>query len=251
MGIAARVVPIERFGADMDIFGSLLGGAASLIGGFMNTSAQEQINAQNIQQQNFMASGGNLPALVRNANAAGINPLAALGVSSPGFSGSVSPEPGGGLAAVGAQIMKSASEAQDKSDQLDNLKSELVKSQIAKTQADTNYVNQQAFSSRMDRAFGDPGRPHTPTGAADDPFPAVSYFRYPDGSVIGGRSQKKAESDFAGDPVAMAVNAGDALSRYFPLLNGLPYGWGLGSRAREFVIGSDRSGAGEYQPPQL
>ena len=63
----------------MDPISALIGGGASIIGGLMNTSSQQSINAANLQQQIWSAEGGYLPGLRANAEKAGFNPLAVLG----------------------------------------------------------------------------------------------------------------------------------------------------------------------------
>lgn len=81
----------------MDPLSALIGAGASLIGGFMNTSSQQAVNAANIQQQQWSAQGGYLPGLVANANKAGLSPLAVLGQRGPNMAVQVSGEPGSGL----------------------------------------------------------------------------------------------------------------------------------------------------------
>jgi hypothetical protein len=88
----------------MDPLSALIGGGMSLIGGLMNTSSAQAINTQNLQQQMWLAQNA-IQMKVKDANKAGINPLAALGVSSPGFTGAVPTEPGAGLMAAGKGVM--------------------------------------------------------------------------------------------------------------------------------------------------
>ena len=92
----------------MNPLSALVGGVSSLIGGFMNTSSAQAINSQNLQYAQEAASGQFLPQyyqnLVKGANAAGINPLAALGVSSGGGGGGAimaPPDVGSGVARAG------------------------------------------------------------------------------------------------------------------------------------------------------
>lgn len=65
------------------MIGPVIGGGLSFLGGSKNASSTQAINAANLQQQLFMAKGGYLPDLVKNAQAAGINPLAAMGQHAP------------------------------------------------------------------------------------------------------------------------------------------------------------------------
>lgn len=65
-------------GDKMDPLSALIGGAFSLGGGLLNSSAQSSANAANIAQAQWQATGGYLPGLIKNATKAGINPLAVL-----------------------------------------------------------------------------------------------------------------------------------------------------------------------------
>lgn len=67
----------------MDPISALIGGGISLLGGIMNRSSVQAANTQNLQQQMSMATGAYLPALRANAEAAGFNPLAVLGLHTP------------------------------------------------------------------------------------------------------------------------------------------------------------------------
>lgn len=90
-----------------DFLGGLAGGIGDVFGAMLNTSSQQSINSANLQQQMAIASGAQLPALVANAKAAGLNPLAVLGQSAPGGMAAVGTNPG--AAATGAgQGMKEA-----------------------------------------------------------------------------------------------------------------------------------------------
>lgn len=94
----------------MDPLSALIGGGASLIGGLMNTSSQQSINAANLQQAMWSAEGGYLPGLVANAGKAGLNPLAVLGSRGPNMAVQVGTQPGAGLQAAGQQISKASME---------------------------------------------------------------------------------------------------------------------------------------------
>jgi hypothetical protein len=88
----------------MDPLSAMIGGVSSLIGGFMNTSSAQAINAANLQEQTWSAQGGYLPGLVQNAQAAGLNPLAVLGSRGPNMAVQVNPNPGSGLQQFGQDI---------------------------------------------------------------------------------------------------------------------------------------------------
>lgn len=88
----------------MNPLAALIGGASSLIGGFMNTSSQQAINAANLQQQQWSATGGYLPGLVENAKRAGLNPLAVLGQRGPDMAVQTGSSPGAGLSDFGRML---------------------------------------------------------------------------------------------------------------------------------------------------
>lgn len=87
-----------------DFFGGLLGGLGSIFGGLMNTSSAQAINAANLQQSMFMANNA-VAMRVADAKRSGINPLAALGVSTPGFAAQTPTDPGQGLMQAGGKMM--------------------------------------------------------------------------------------------------------------------------------------------------
>lgn len=90
----------------MDPMSALIGGGLSLIGGLMNTSSQQSINAANLQQQIWSAEGGYLPGLRANAEKAGFNPLAVLGSRGPNMAVQVGTQPGSGLQQAGNIVSK-------------------------------------------------------------------------------------------------------------------------------------------------
>jgi hypothetical protein len=85
----------------MDPLAALIGGGigmiSNLLGGQMNASSTQAINAANLQQQTWSAEGGYLPGLVANAGKAGLNPLAVLGSRGPNMAVQVGTQPGAGL----------------------------------------------------------------------------------------------------------------------------------------------------------
>jgi hypothetical protein len=93
----------------MDPISAMIGGGASIIGSLMNTSSAQSINSANLQMQQQMQTGAFLPAMYKNmvegANAAGLNPLAVLGIKSPGGGPAMAPtNPGQGLQDLGRNI---------------------------------------------------------------------------------------------------------------------------------------------------
>jgi hypothetical protein len=95
----------------MDPLAALIGGGigmiSNLLGGQMNASSTQAINAANLQQQTWSAEGGYLPGLVANAGKAGLNPLAVLGSRGPNMAVQVGTQPGAGLQ-QGGQALASA-----------------------------------------------------------------------------------------------------------------------------------------------
>lgn len=91
----------------MDPLSALIGGAASIFGGLMNSSSQQAINSANLQQSMYMANNA-VSMRVADARRAGINPLAALGVSTPGFVGAAPTDPGAGVGQAGTILSKMA-----------------------------------------------------------------------------------------------------------------------------------------------
>lgn len=85
----------------MDPMSAMIGAGSSLIGGLMNTSSQQAINTANIANAQSMARGDYLPGLVANANAAGLSPLAVLGMHAPSVPAMISGDPGSGLQRAG------------------------------------------------------------------------------------------------------------------------------------------------------
>lgn len=108
----------------MDPLSALIGGGLGLIGGLMNTSSQQAINAANIQQQTWSAQGGYLPGLVQNANKAGLNPLAVLGSRGPNMAVQVGTQPGQGLEAAGKFISQIDAKAHEL--QLESLREDVL-----------------------------------------------------------------------------------------------------------------------------
>lgn len=137
---------------------SIIGGASKIFGGLLGQSAgaKDAQAAQNLAfQQSQMAQQNAIPNLVAGAKAAGINPLAALGVSSPGFSAVVNPnsgEAGKAIGEAGQDISRAALASFDKSKVLEE---ELLKAKIANVNADT--VKLQATASGIARSVAPTG----------------------------------------------------------------------------------------------
>src|SRR5262245_3759989 len=91
------------------LIGGGLGAVSNIVGSMMNTSSQQAINAANLnfamQQQQGLHLGEYFGNMYAGAQSAGYNPLAVLGVKSPGGgAGQVAPMSGAGVAAGGTAL---------------------------------------------------------------------------------------------------------------------------------------------------
>lgn len=120
----------------LDFLGGLIGAGASLFGQSESISAQQGIAAQNIAEQNFLSSGGNLPGLVANAKKAGINPLAALGYSGGSAPSNSISGAGAGIAEAGQDIQRAISAYMDHQQQKDQAQIDLMRAQSDKVRSD-------------------------------------------------------------------------------------------------------------------
>jgi hypothetical protein len=123
----------------MDPLSAMIGGMFNIAGSAMNTSSAQSINSANLQMQQQMQSGAFLPAMYKNmvsgANAAGLNPLAVLGIKSPGGGPAMAPtNPGQGLQEFGRNIAQINVEKE-------NLDLQARREDIAKTAALTKQTN--------------------------------------------------------------------------------------------------------------
>lgn len=129
----------------MDWLGGLLGAAGSVFGSLMNTSSQQAINAANIQQQQWSASGGYLPGLVANAERAGLSPLAVLGQHGPNMAVEVSGQPGAGLQGAGAALSRIDPYAQEK----EEMAQKLGQSQVDRARQEASNAKQQGVMNAL------------------------------------------------------------------------------------------------------
>lgn len=141
-------------------FGSIVSGAigavGSLIGGHnANKSAEAQAALQYQHQKEFAQNG--VRWKVADAKAAGIHPLAALGaqtfsynpvMTSPGDNGISEALGRMGQGISRAAEAKALAEERAINAETRRKQNDLVDAQIAKTQAETNFVNQQAAQSK-------------------------------------------------------------------------------------------------------
>lgn len=169
----------------MEALAALLAGGADIAGGLLNTSSAQAINSANLAQQMFLANNS-VSMRVADAKRAGINPLAALGVSSPGFVGATPTEPGSGVAAAGQDISRALMANADKASKRDALETAEIQSRIDQNDAETAYIR-----SKTIRALADPGTPISgvPLPRPNPLFtgdikPALQRFQTSEGIVV-------------------------------------------------------------------
>jgi hypothetical protein len=179
--------------------GGLVGAVGDVFGGLMNTSSAQAINSANLAQQMFLARN-KVSLTVADAKRAGINPLSALGVSSPGFVGATPTDPGAGVAAAGQDIARALEANKDKASKLDDLSRAEMQSRIDENDANTAYIR-----SKTIRALTDPGTgPGVPLPRSDPRFtsnilPAMQRFQTTSG-VVAQPSRSYTESSFSALP---------------------------------------------------
>lgn len=141
-------------------FGSLLGAGANLFGGILGQQTSEANTEANIAAQRANLSGAYLPALVKNAGRAGLNPLAVLGQTQAGHPVAVGDNSlGQGIAAMGQDIGRAFQAAMPQTTKLDTLNEQLVQAKIDQTNADTTTA--MLRNSELARKFAAPGSPPT------------------------------------------------------------------------------------------
>lgn len=196
----------------MEWLGGLIGAGANLLNGMFGRQQTADINAQNLAESRYQATHS-IQEKVDDAKAAGINPLAALGVSSVNPAVAVG-NTDSGIAAAGQDIARAASAAnKDNKEQL--LKEKLLEAQIANTNSDT-VKNTAAASSLALRA--QPGTPPgvrvpLPTAAPHtrDTLPLYQDFRDRGGGRVTLLSKEASEAVQNASSLPMAVPLGAGL----------------------------------------
>ncbi|AKI26955.1 DNA pilot protein VP2 [Microviridae Fen7940_21] len=186
------------------LLGGLVSGGLNLIGGLYGQASQTRANTANLENS-ASAEANSLSWLRNNATQAGINPLAALGISTVEPATQVGSNAlGESLTSAGSDISRAAnamSSSDDKSTQLDNA---LTQAKIDNMNADT--ARMQAVNSTVNRALGSTGSPPSvPLPVADpryteDVKPAAQRFSMPDGSVVVRPSAAFTQSNFSINP---------------------------------------------------
>lgn len=156
-------------------FSSLIGAGSSLLGGLFGRSTSEEIAQQNIQQQLNFAQHG-VQWRVNDARAAGINPLAALGISTPGFQNVVGDNSlGEGISKAGQDISRGVSALQDKATRMTDLEEKLVEAKIANVNADTTRMLASASAAARSNPPGNP--PGVPLPVPDPRGPVINLMQ--------------------------------------------------------------------------
>lgn len=163
----------------MDPLSALIGGGMSLAGGLLSSTNAQAINQQNIANQQAMASGAYLPQLISNANRAGINPLAALGIHTPSAGMAVPTDPGGGLKSAGAAM----AQVNPVQRELEQLAVEKGRSDVRLLESQVNNENIRAATAlhaleqlRRDPKLMGPGV-QEPASRTATPIPQIDWFR--------------------------------------------------------------------------
>lgn len=154
----------------MDPF-SLVSAGLNLFGGLMNRNSQDNFNAQqlrmaqqNIDQQREFAQHG-VQWKVEDARAAGINPLAALGMPSASFSpvsvGGEASKPGDSFANMGQDLQRafkasSTAAMREESDNSELRKLNLEKASLENDVLRTELASKQMRTSRLNAQVGPP-----------------------------------------------------------------------------------------------
>lgn len=142
--------------------GAYFGGAAgSQLGGMFGPNPQEEANKQNIKLQKQFAQQG-IQWRVRDAQAAGIHPLYALGAQTPSFSPSVVPTESkfSGLVNAGQNIARAAMATQSKEEKAAVQLQQVQQSRLIEGQ----IQNQQIRNNILQEEFNRMKAPGTPPG---------------------------------------------------------------------------------------
>lgn len=197
----------------MEFLGGILSAGANLLGGMFNRSSAADINAKNIAESEYQATHS-IQEKVADAKAAGINPLAALGVSSINPATVVGDTSfGQGVSNAGQDLGRAASSVlKDPKEQM--LKEDLLRAQIANTQSDT--IKNTAAASAM-AVKSQPGTPPgvrvpmpTPSPFTRDTLPLYQDYRDGRGGRLTMLSHDASQSvmNAASLPLAVPIGAG-------------------------------------------
>ena len=160
---------------------AVAGAASSLLGGLFGDSAADKANAQQMD-----LAKNSISYRVADAKRAGIHPLYAIGAPTMSTTMQTSPM-GNAIANAGQSIAKGIGKAGEADARA--LAMEQGKANIAKTLAETDYVNQQAAASKVQMlqasltGAGGARPSKNADGTLDNPYPLYQYVKMPDGSI--------------------------------------------------------------------
>jgi hypothetical protein len=203
------------------LLGSLFSGATNLIGGLFGQQNQANINQANIAEQQFLDTH-HIQDVVSDAKAAGINPLAALGVNTPSAPVQVGSDAlSKGISGAGQDIGRAISSYMAPEDKEKKLNEQLLQAKIDQTNTETasmqmrNSVNARTFAA----AGSAPGLPYNPNlGGPPDPRPSkgrptlfTEYYDPYDRSVHPLLSSEASQSTMTSASLPMAAPIGARL----------------------------------------
>lgn len=179
------------------MFGSLISGGLSLLGGILGNKSQEDAGAANAAMQKEFAQQG-IRWKVADAKAAGINPLFAMGAPAVSFSPSFAGDSpmGSAVASAGQDISRAVNATRTQPERDSALRS----LELERAQLQNEFLRTQIAGSKvavMQQAGGNPAFPGQknvydertlnrvgdPSLTASAPKPAVTEFINKDGSV--------------------------------------------------------------------
>lgn len=157
---------------DPIVTGSLIGAGSSLLGGALGSSSADKLNKKNIKLQKKFAQQG-VRWRVADAKAAGIHPLAALGLTGSSYSPAFQTDPmGDALAQAGQTIGTGVRE---------NRISPVERSIIRKNNAEADFANAQAALSLQARANQNQNSPVSSVSVAE---PENTHLRLNEHTVV-------------------------------------------------------------------
>jgi hypothetical protein len=152
-----------------DFFSGALGAIGDVAGALINSSSAQAIASKQLQQQLFLAGGGEYSSMVKNAEAAGINPLVAFGVGAGGGTPSIPVgETGTGVAAAGKDLAIALKDMDQRQALLDKTKAETANVKADTAAKGQDVARQQAAIDYL-RAHPNSALPAgvSPIGATD------------------------------------------------------------------------------------
>lgn len=161
------------------MLGSIIGGIGSIVGGLFGESAASK--DRKLQKQ-FAQKG--IQWRAKDAKAAGIHPLAALGASTSQYTPVGSPlgdAVGSGMAQIGQGLSRKGEKALAAESVRSGIEVNRAQAELLKAQSRTEYMNarNQAIGAAPVRTATKP-----PEGSAENPIPSTIHVQTEDGRVI-------------------------------------------------------------------